>query len=140
MRLAQILVLIIFGIGGLFLGDKIGPLSGLVYDWDVGMYYEFARAVRLFHGIVMGACATLPMLIIGRLFKVTDLQILVISLVLIVTYHLLTFARTGELFSIYPFVALPMLAAPFVVGSLSSLGAVHLAQQVGALVRGCKAP
>ena len=140
MRLAQFFVLFIFGIGGLFLGDNIGPLSGLVYDWDVGMYYELARAVRLFHGIVMGACATLPMLVIGRLFKVNDLQTLAISLVLVATYYLLTFARTGELLSIYPFIAIPMLAAPFFVGSLSSLGAVHLARQVGALIRSRKAP
>ena len=134
MRVAQHIVLLIFGIGGLFFGDEFGPLSGLVFDWDVMMRYEFSTAIKRYHGIVVGAFAMLPMLIIGRAFKVGELVVLVNALILAVVFYLLPFAKAGELFSLNTLMSLPPLVAPYIVGSLASLGAVSVFRKLWSLV------
>lgn len=45
---------------GLYLGDRLGPLSGLVYDWDAQVSWEDGNALRRVHGFLVGFGAACP--------------------------------------------------------------------------------
>ena len=135
MRVAQYLVIVVLGIGGLLLGDVLGPLTGIVYDWHLGMEPEYSRAVLRFHGVLVGACTTLPMLIGGRLFRINELLIFAISIILGTVFFLLPSIQIGELFTIYVLVSLPFQVGLHITGSFAPFGAMFLIDKLWSLRR-----
>lgn len=124
LRVAQYFVLVVLGFGGIFAADSIGLIGVGVFDWDYGLDPDISRVVRRFNGVVYGAFATLPMLIVGRMFVIKELPIFATTTILGTAFFLLGILRTrGPLFSDYD-TSLQFLIPPYIVGSFASIGAM----------------
>ena len=134
MRVAQYFVLVIFGAGGIFVAENIGLIGVGLFDWDYGLDTEISQTIRTFNRAVYGACATLPMMIIGRLFRISELPVVAAAIILGTVFYLLDHLRTGA-----PFfdllVAFPNLIAPFIAGSFASIGAMSVFDKFWSFLR-----
>lgn len=118
-------MLLIFGVGGLFAASKIGLVGTGILGWDMMLDPEISQTIRIFNRAVYGACATLPMLVIGRVFRINELPVFAAAITLGTVFYLLDRLRTGASFSDL-IVAFPYLIAPFIAGSFASIGAMSV--------------
>ena len=131
-RIIHYAALIFAGAAGLFVGDYLGPLTGFVGDYDLGhqgVPIGYRETIGGFHKILVGACATLPILVLGRLFEVRSIPVVLIALILATVFSFLPLARVGEVPSIYEFVRLPVTLAPYAVGICASFGFVFIVDE-----------
>ncbi len=101
----------------------------MVYDWDWGLDYEFSQAIYRYHAIVLGAGATLPMLVAARFLKVKTSSVMVTALLVAVLYYLAPYLRSGALGSIHTYLGVFLLVLPFAVGMFSALGVAAVVRE-----------
>ena len=118
------------------LGDRLGPLAAVIFDWNWGLHYEYAQAIRRYHAIVVGGFTTLPMLIVSKIWDIRSAPIMLIAVFFGTLYYLAPFVKFGEILSLNVILGLGLQLGPFAVGMFSAFGVVFVVVELSRTVSG----